>query len=124
MLMCLLMNIVSQSIYCTLHHADGEPTMSQLQLLHNSERKIEIIKTIAPRWHFFGSQLNFDSDNRTINVIKEKNKNDPESACQEMFQWWLRGQGDQPVSWRTLAQLLEDSGYKKLAADIRTHFKF
>ena len=94
-----------------LHHADKHPTVSQLQLLHIRGRRVEIIREIAPRWHHFGDQLQFDSDSRLLKVIKENHKGDCESACKEMFQWWLKGKGVQPVSWRTLAQLLEDSDY-------------
>ena len=111
------------SVDTDLYHADKRPTIAQLQLLHISGRRIEIIKTIAPRWHHFGDQLNFDSDGRTLDVIKKGHHDDPKSGCKEMFQWWLRGNGVQPVTWRTLAQLLEDSEYKRLADDIRVCFK-
>ena len=100
--------------------------MTQLQLLRTSTsgRKIEIIKTIAPMWYHFGDQLNFDSNSRLLNVIQKKHQGDPLSGCKEMFHWWLNGcgRGDQPVNWRTLAKLLEDSGYGHLAHDIRRHF--
>lgn len=103
--------------------ADKRPTISQLQLLHISGRRLEIIKAIAPRWHHFGGQLNFDSDSRLLDVIRKNHKDDCESGCKEMFQWWLRGKGEQPATWRTLAQLLEDSDYKRLADDVRMYFK-
>ena len=105
-------------------HADKRPTIAQLQLLCISGRRIEIIKAIAPMWHHFGDQLNFDSNSRTIDLIRKRNDRDPETGCKEMFQEWLRGSGVAPVTWRTLAEVLEMSNYKNLAADIRMYFKF
>ena len=102
--------------------ADKRPTIAQLQLLSLSGRRVEIIKSLAPRWHLFGDHLSFDSDSTTIDLIKEKHQGDPESGCKEMFQKWLKGEGVRPVNWRTLAQLLEDFEYKRLATDIRTYF--
>ena len=93
-----------------------------MQLLHVSGRKIKIIQALAPKWHFFGYQLNFDPDGSTVDLIRQKHLNEPETACKEMFQEWFKGKGVKPVTWRKLAQLLEDFEYKKLAADIRMCF--
>ena len=103
---------------------DKRPTIGQLQLLCISGRKIEIIKTLAPRWQHFGNLRSFDSVGRNIDLIRARHPGDPESGCKEMFQMWLRGSGVGPATWRTLAQLLEDFEHKTLAADVRKHFKF
>jgi len=103
---------------------DKRPTVRELQLLLFSGRRIEIIKTLAPRWQHFGTHLGFDSVGRNIDLIRERHPGDPESACKEMFQMWLKGCGVGPATWRTLAQLLEDFEHKILAADVRKHFKF
>ena len=103
---------------------DKRPTIGQLQLLCISGRKIEIIKTLAPRWQHFGNLLSFDSVGRNIDLIRARHPGDPESGCKEMFQMWLRGSGVGPATWRTLAQLLEDFEHKTLAADVRKYFNF
>jgi len=89
-----------------------------------SGRKIEIIKTLAPKWQHFGDLLNFDSNGRNIDLIRANNPNDQQSGCKQMFQLWLKGNGEGPATWRTLAQLLEKFEYKALAADVRKHFNF
>jgi len=103
---------------------DKRPTLRELQLLQFSGRRIEIIKTLAPRWQHFGDLLSFDSVGRNIDLIRARHPGDPESGCKEMFQMWLKGSGVGPATWRTLAQLLEDFEHKTLAADIRKCFKF
>ena len=104
------------------HHADKRPRLDQLHKLHISGRRIKIIQTLAPRWHFFGLQLNFDSNGSTVAVIRQRHLHDPESGCLDMFREWLKGNGVGPITWRKLAQLLEDFEEKKLAADIRMCF--
>ena len=104
--------------------ADKRPTIRELQLLHFSGRRIEIIKTLAPRWQHFGTLLSFDSNGRNVDVIRARHPGDPETGCKEMFQMWLKGRGVVPATWRTLVELLEDFGHKTLAADIRKCFKF
>ena len=104
--------------------ADKRPTIRELQLLRFSGRKIEIIKTLAPRWQHFGYLLSFDSVGRAIDLIRARHPGDPESGCKEMFQMWLKKGGGGPPTWRTLAQLLEDFDYKILAADVKKYFKF
>ena len=74
---------------------------------------------MAPKWHHFGDLLNFDSDGRNIEVIREKYRGDPEGGCKAMFQWWLQGNGTEPLTWRNLVQLLDKFGEKRLAAGIR-----
>ena len=104
--------------------ADKRPTIRELQLLRFSGRRIEIIKTLAPRWQHFGDLLSFDSVGRNIDLIRARHPGDPESGCKEMFQIWLKGCGMGPATWRTLAQLLEDFEHKTLAADVKMYFKF
>ena len=58
------------------HHADKCPTIAQLQLLRVSGRRIKIIQTLASKWNFFGYQLNFDSDGRTVDLINRQYPND------------------------------------------------
>ena len=84
-----------------------------------SGQQIEIIKTLAPKWHLFGDYLNFDSDGRNIDIIRKTCRGDPVDGCKAMFQMWLKGNGTEPATWRNLAQLLDRFGEKKLAAGIR-----
>ena len=104
------------------HHADKRPTIAQLQLLQVSGRKIKIIQTLAAEWNFFGYQLNFDSDGSAVDLINRRHPNDPEQCCKKMLQMWLRGNGVKPVTWRKLAELIEDFNYGTLAADIQLCF--
>ena len=84
-----------------------------------SGQRVEIIKTLAPKWHLFGDYLSFDSDGTSIEILKVQYRGDPEGGCRAMFQMWLQGKGTEPVTWQNLAELLEKFGEKRLAAGIR-----
>lgn len=82
--------------------------------------RIEIIKSLAPDWKAFGILLNFDDRGSQLSLIEAKQGyRDPYACCREMMIHWLLGNGDQPVSWRTLLTLLEDGERATLAEQIR-----
>ena len=63
------------------------------------ERRIEIIKTIAPDWKQVGFLVDFDPMGRTVANIEKQHGhkcNGPVICCQEIFTLWL----DQPdANW-------------------------
>ena len=81
--------------------------------------KFEIIKEVAPNWSAFGYQLNFDRSGKQADVMRTDYPNNAIGGCTAMFQHWLKGNGEKPTSWRTLARLLDTMGYKRLASSLR-----
>ena len=81
--------------------------------------KIEIIKSVTPKWQEFGILLDFDADGDMLNLIEaEKKLNGPVACCQQMFRHWLAGNG-RPATWGELIELLEDCELSHLADQIR-----
>ena len=96
--------------------------LAQLKVLRiPGKLKIEIIKTVAPRWNDVGILMDFDETGKKLEQI-EKDKHDVEPCCQTMFQYWLEGNGIKPVSWKTLLQILEDCNFKTLADQVTDYF--
>ena len=98
---------------------DACPTLAELQSMEIAGDKIEIIKEVAPDWATFGYQLNFDSNGKQIELFKVDHRSNAIDGCTAMFQHWLKGNGEKPTSWRTLARLLDTMNYKRLATSLR-----
>ena len=97
------------------------PRLAQLRVMRTADgQKIEIVKTVATKWRDVGVLLDFDAKGDTLDRI-EADRKGVESCSQSMFQHWLKGNGVRPASWATLLEILEDSRFVSLAADIRRH---
>ena len=82
---------------------------------------MEIIKTVSPRWKEVGMHLDFDATGVKLKQIEADNyREGVESCCQAMFQYWLEGNGVQPISWNTLIRILRNSSFNTLAIQLHT----
>ena len=99
------------------------PRLVQLRVMRTANgQKIEIIKTVASQWRDIGDLLDFDASGETLQRIQaDEGQKGVESCCRSMFQHWLQGNGVRPASWATLLEILEDSRFVSLAADVRRH---
>ena len=97
------------------------PSLAQLRVIKTSGgSKIEIIKTVAPKWRDIGDLLDFDKKGETLQQIEADKKNEGvESCCRAMFQYWLQGNG-KPASWTTLLEILDDCHFPDLVAKLRS----
>ena len=85
--------------------------------------KIEIIKTVSPRWKDVGDLLDFDPTGTKLEEIQANKGGEGVGACcRAMFQFWLEGNGVKPVSWATLLTVLRDSNFPTLADQVEKHF--
>lgn len=92
------------------------PQLSQLKQLQTTDGgKIEIMKSVASAWREIRDLLNLDKIEGDI---------DEESCCQTMFQWWLEGNGLQPVSWNTLLDILNKCNFNDLVVQIKTSLRY
>ena len=87
-------------------------------LWNKDGRKVEIIRTVSPKWREIGVHLNFDPTGVKLAQI-EADHTGVDSCCRAMFQHWLEGNGVQPASWTTLIQILEECHFRSLAAQVR-----
>ena len=80
------------------------PRLAQLGMLRSpGGGKVEIIKTVSPRWKEVGILLDFDATGVKLKQIEADNDHEGvESCCRTMFQYWLEGNGVQPISGNTL----------------------
>ena len=72
--------------------------------------RVNIIESLAPQWKQFGLCLDFDRTGRQLDLIEAENAHESHrvvACCREMFKHWLEGNGVQPVTWRTLIELLD-----------------
>lgn len=97
---------------------DTEPTISELTRFETkSGLTIEIIDSLAPKWEKFASLLNFDPIGRQLNLIQCERRSAVDS-CRDVMKHWLRGNGEQPTTWRTLVAILRSLSETKLAASL------
>ena len=100
-------------------YTDMQPTIKQLTLLKSScGQRLEIIKTIAPKWKKFGIHFDFDEQGHTLDIIGKNHSLDSTECCTEMMKKWLEGMGRQPATWATLIELLKDAEYNDLAHQV------
>lgn len=99
---------------------DDRPTLSELKLLKLPDgRQVTIIKSLCPRWYDFGIGFEFDDIGDQLDQIRaEFIVHGPVMCCTEMFKCWLGGMGRQPISWRTLLELMEEQRENRLRGQI------
>ena len=83
-------------------------------------KKTKIINRMAPYWRLLGIHLDFDGSGTELEIIDKRHHSDPKLCCQAMFQHWLKGNGKEPHTWRTLIELIDDCDHEVLAKEIET----
>ena len=68
----------------------------------------------------FGYLLLQDETGAKVDSITHKHMKDPSAINLEIFRLWLNGAGLQPVSWKTLVDVLKDIKLNVLADKIST----
>ena len=112
--------IMSQTLLYLMNAVDTSPSLAELSVLKTGEgKRIRIIKRLSPYWRIVGTVFNFDKTGNQVDIIEGKHRNDPEACCQAILQHWLKGNGVQPCSWRTLIELVEDCDQEVLAEEIQ-----
>ena len=78
---------------------------------------INIPQTIGVNYITFGTLLLNDRQGEKIDAIVDDNSRAREINM-AILKKWLRGEGKQPATWRTLVQVLKDSDLNSLAEEI------
>ena len=105
-------------VQLALSTADFRPTMLELVRFRGAKRRINIPQEIGTKYTLFGLFLLDDSTGAKVCNIDHKHGKDAEQINTEILQEWLKGRGKQPVSWRTLIEVLPDVNLSNLASDI------
>ena len=89
-----------------------------------SHGKINIPEQIGVKYEDFGIQLLEDSTGARVSNIEHELRGNPKSINTHILEEWLQnGDGEKPVSWRTLVEVLRDIELGTLANDIETACK-
>ena len=77
---------------------------------------------IAAHWMDIGYSLNFDEDGNQVDLIAAQGQNNPKACCKLVLQKWLKGAvGVQPVSWKTLLEIVLGLGHKSAHDKIKDY---
>ena len=96
-----------------------KPTLHELTSFQCREDLIDITVRISTKYYTFGIKLLEDRDGSRMDAIEHRHQRDPIRINTDVMKEWLLGKGRQPVSWTTLATVLEGIGLSTLAQDIR-----
>ena len=92
--------------------------MMELIRFRGRSRRINIPQEIITKYYQFGVLLLKDATGARIESIIHNHTRDAEQISLEIFKQWLNGEGEQPVTWQTLVEVLCDVGLTTLASDI------
>ena len=97
-------------------------TLEELQLIRTpQEKRVEIIKSLAPKWKDFGILLDFDATGNEVEIIDSDHRREGcTECCTAMFSLWLQGRGRQPATWEVLLELLADFRQTSLVDQIKS----
>ena len=96
----------------------ARPTLIECVRFRGRERRINIPQEIGVKYYKFGLFLLEDDTGGRIQSIAHKHINDSEQINTEVLRQWITGRGKQPVTWKTLAQVLKDIDLSRLAEEI------
>ena len=95
--------------------AATKPSIAQLLILKTAKgNKLEIIKSMTPRWQPLGYLMNFDA-HETVELIAAEHQS-KFVCCQEIFKRWLKSPD---ATWENLVELLRDCEHTLLAEQIK-----
>ena len=72
-----------------------------------------MMREVAGHWKDLAIALHFDGP--ALDAIQADSHYRSTSACCEMFQRWMRGEGRRPVCWDVLLKALKDADFGELA---------
>ena len=94
------------------------PTLIECIRFRGRERRINIPQEIGVKYYQFGVLLLEDDTGARINALTHKHMNDAEQINMEVLQQWINDKGKQPVTWKTLTEVLRDIELNTLAGEI------
>jgi len=95
-----------------------QPTLPELTSFQSRGRTVNIAVEISTKSYQFCIQLLDDGNGARFQATEYKYERDVVKMNTHILVEWLQGRGVQPVSWTTLAKVLEDIDLGTLASDI------
>ena len=107
----------SRDCFPVLSLAGDKSKMGQLQkCVGVSGMVFELVKEVSTDWEKLALALHLRGE-----IIRKQSHFQAETACRNILQRWLNGEGRQPVTWGTLVDGLEDIGYGTLVTKELDH---
>ena len=98
------------------------PKPHQLDLIEGNGKTVRVIGRVAADWVRVATSLHFQLHD--IRIIQADCPNQCEVACRRMFGEWLASTDEddmrQPVNWDTLIEVLVETNFSEIAADLRS----
>lgn len=94
------------------------PTLTELVCFQNGTTSINIPQQIGTKYIQFGILLLNDSNGDRVYSIEHKRREHAEQINIKILQEWIKGEGKQPVSWKTLTEVLRKIDLSWLATEI------
>ena len=95
------------------------PNLVELITFPGRSKEINIPEQIGTKYTSFGILLLNDSNAARVKAIEIKYHEDTQEINLEILRQWIEGNGKQPVTWRTLVDVLCKIGLTTLADDIK-----
>lgn len=103
-----------------LLYKGDKPTLQQLLAFPGQEKKIKVHEQIGIKYYELGVFLLDDRNGVEVQAIALKHSNNADGINKEILSKWLQGMGKQPVTWRTLIEVLRYVDLNSLANDIES----
>ena len=94
------------------------PTLIECIRFQGRERRINIPQEIGVKYSDFGIFLLEDENRQRVKAIAQEYMNRAEEINKEILEQWITGRGKQPVTWKTLTEVLCDIELRTLAGEI------
>ena len=95
-----------------------QPTLIECVRFRGRERRINIPQEIGIQSYDFSKFLLEDDTGARTRSIAYKHRDDAEQINMEVLRQWINGRGKQPITWKTLTEVLHDIELNTLAGDI------
>ena len=82
-------------------------TMHELPSFQYREGSVDITVRINTKYYTFGIKVLEDQDGSRMDAIEHRHQRDPIRINTDVMKEWLKGRGRRPMSWATLATVLE-----------------
>ena len=117
-----MFSIIILRFYVIFHcSVDEKPTLQEL--LHFptvSGDTINITEKVGKKYADLGIFLLEDNDETIVDQIVSNCRGQASDIIREILKRWVRGQGRQPVTWKTLIEVLNIIKLTELASSIQT----
>ena len=91
------------------------------ELMTFGENKIDIIGEIGDQYHRFGVDLLQDNTGAKMGAIESGGRNNRvEAIINTVLTRWIKGEGQRPTTWATLATVLDECYLTQLSDAIRS----